>query len=110
MTTGTCRYKKLKLQYIYLHLNPTQSASHTSPEPFWTKCGFDRVDELLEIAPLSESDQENPILRHQHAFKIAAQTEVMAGLTELRDLQALSPRNGQNSDTDEGLDAYSRAH
>jgi hypothetical protein len=68
------------------------------------------VDELLEIASLSETEQANPILRHQHAFKIAAQTEMLAGLTELRDLQALSPRDGQSSDTDEGLDAYSRAH
>jgi hypothetical protein len=102
--------KKLKSQYIYLHLNPTQSVSHTSPEPFWTKRGFDLVDELLEIASLSKTEQANPILRHHHAFKIAAHTEVMAGLTELRDLQAVSPRDGQSSDTDEGLDAYSRAH
>jgi hypothetical protein len=65
---------------------------------------------LLEIAPLSETNQENLIRRHQPAFKIAAQTEVMAGLTELRDLQALSPRDGQSSDTDKGMDAYSRAH
>jgi hypothetical protein len=65
---------------------------------------------LLEIAPLSETDQENPIRRHQHAFKIAAQTEVMAGLTEMRDLQVLSPRDGQSSDTNEGMDAYSCAH
>jgi hypothetical protein len=34
----------------------------------------------------------------------------MAGLTELRDLQALSPRDGQSSDLDEGMAAYSRAH
>jgi hypothetical protein len=110
METGTCRYKKLKSQYIYLHLNPTQLASHTSPEPFWTKCGFDLVDESLEIAPLSETDQENPIRRHQHAYKIEAQTEVMAGLTEFRDLQALSSRDGPSSDLDEGMDAYSHAH
>jgi hypothetical protein len=110
METGTCRYKKLKLQYMYLHFNHTSSASHTSPEPFWTKCGFAQVDELLEIAPLSETDQENPIRRHQRAFKTEAQTEVMTGLTELRDLQSLSPRDGQSSDLDEGMVNYSLAH
>jgi hypothetical protein len=110
METGTYCYKKLKLQYIYLQLKPSQTASHTSPEPFWTNYGFDLVDELLQTTPLSETDQENPIRRHQHAFKTEAQTEVMAGLTELRDLQALSPRDGQSSDLDEGMDAYSRAH
>jgi hypothetical protein len=110
METGTCRYKKLKSQYMYLHLNPTVSASHTSPEPFWTKCGFAQVDELLEIAPLSETDQKIQIRRHQHAFKNDEQTEVMASVKELRDLQSMSPRDGQSSDLDEGMDAYSRAH
>jgi hypothetical protein len=110
MEMGTCCYKKLKSQYIYLPINPTPSAFHTSPEPFWTKCGFALVDELLEIAPFSETDQENPIQRHQHAFKNKAQTEVMAGLTELRNLQSLSPRDVQSSDLDEWMDAYSGVH
>jgi hypothetical protein len=35
---------------------------------------------------------------------------VLAGLQSLRELQALSPRDGKSSDTDEGLVVYYRAH
>jgi hypothetical protein len=35
---------------------------------------------------------------------------VLAGLQSLRELQSLSPRDGQSSDTDEGLVVYYRAH
>jgi hypothetical protein len=52
MEQGTCRYKKLKSPYIYLHVNPTASPTHISPAPFWTKHGFAPVDETLVIPPL----------------------------------------------------------
>jgi hypothetical protein len=53
MEQGTCRYKKLKSPYMYLHLNPTSSPTHISLKPFWTKNGFAHVDETLVIPPLT---------------------------------------------------------
>jgi hypothetical protein len=111
MELATCHYKKFKSQYIYLHLNPIQSPTHISPQPFWTKCGFDPVDETLVIAPITPTEDKNPVLRNQHALKTTVlQAEVLAGLKELRVLQSYSRRDGKSSDTDEELAAYSRAH
>jgi hypothetical protein len=54
MEQGTCWYKKLKSPYTCLHLNPTSSPTHISPEPCWTKHGFvAHVDETLVIPPLT---------------------------------------------------------
>jgi hypothetical protein len=72
MELGTCHYKNLKSQYIYLHLNPTQSPTHISPQPFWTKRGFDKVDETLVIAPLTPTAADNLRMRNQHALKTTA--------------------------------------
>jgi hypothetical protein len=110
MEQGTCRYKKLKSPYMYLHLNPTSSPTHISPTPFWTKHGFAHVDETLVIPPLTPLEAVNPTMQSQHALTTTVHAEVLAGLQSLRELQSLSPRDGQSSDTDEGLVVYYRAH
>jgi hypothetical protein len=107
MERGTCHYKKLKSQYIYLHLNPTESPTNTSPQPFWTKRGFEKVDAKLVIAPLTSTEANDPRMSNLHALKTRIQAEVLAAL---RDLKKLSPRDGKSSDTDQGLVAYYRAH
>jgi hypothetical protein len=33
MELATCRYKKIKSSFIYLHVNPNESATNTSPAP-----------------------------------------------------------------------------
>jgi hypothetical protein len=110
MELATCHYKKIKSMYIYLHVNPTESATNTSSQPFWTKRGFDPVDETLVIVPLTATEDKNPLLIHRHTFKTTAQTEVLAGLKELREHLIVSPNDGKKSDTDKGMVTYSRAH
>jgi hypothetical protein len=110
MELATCRYKKIKPQYIYLHLNPTESATNSSPQPFWTKRGFDPVNKTLVIAPLTSTEDKNPLLIHRHNLKTTAQAEVLAGLKELREHLIISPQDGKSSDMDERMVTYSRAH
>jgi hypothetical protein len=110
MEQGTCRYKKLKSPYIYLHVNPTESPTHISPAPFWTQHGFAPVDETLVIPPLPPLEAANPSLRSQHALTTTVHVTVLASLQSLRELQALSPWDGESSDTDEGIVVYYRAH
>jgi hypothetical protein len=85
MELATCCYKKIKSPYIYLHVNPNESATNTSPQPFWTKRGFAPVDETLVITPLTATEDKNPILIQRHALKTMAQAEVLTGLEELRE-------------------------
>jgi hypothetical protein len=67
MERGTCHYKKLKSQYIYLHLNPTKLPTNTSPQPFWAKRGFEKVDAKLVIAPFTSTEAAEPRTSNLHA-------------------------------------------
>jgi hypothetical protein len=96
---ATLRYKKIKSKYIYLHVNPTESASNTSPQPFWTKRGFDPVDKTLVIAPLTATKDEDPLLINQHEVKTLAQAEVLTGLKELREHLIINPNDGNKTIT-----------
>jgi hypothetical protein len=69
MEGATCRYKKIKSSFIYLHVNPDESKTNTSPHPFWTKHGFDPVNETLVITPLAVTKDANPVLSNQQALK-----------------------------------------
>jgi hypothetical protein len=93
---ATCRYKKLTSQHIYLHLNPTELSTKTSQQTFWTKHGFDPVNETLVITPLTATEDKDPVLRNQHALKTTAQAEVLAGLNELREHLEISPQDGKS--------------
>jgi hypothetical protein len=110
MEPATCRYKKIKSRYIYLHVNPIETANNTSPHPFWTKRGFGPVNETLVIAPLTATEDKIPLLIHRHTFKTTAQAEVPVGLKELREHLILHPNDGKSSHTNAGLVIYSRAH
>jgi hypothetical protein len=68
------------------------------------------VDETLVIAPLTATEDINPVLRNQHTLKTTAQAEVLAGHKELREHLIINPNDGKSSDTDEGLVTYSRSH
>jgi hypothetical protein len=118
MEGATCRYKKIKSRYMYLHVNPNESATDTSPHPFWTKHGFDPVNETLVITPLAVTDDANPVLRNQQALKdlsqtdkeILAQAEILAGVKELRAHFIIHPQDGLKTDNDKGMVIYSRMH
>jgi hypothetical protein len=110
MELGTCRYRKIKSSFIYLHVNPNESATNTSPHPFWTKRGFDPVNETLVITPLTATDDANPVLRNQQAVKTTAQAEVLAGVKELCAHFIIHPQDGKQTDDDEGMVIYSRRH
>jgi hypothetical protein len=118
MELATCCYKKIKSPYIYLHVNPNESATNTSPHPFWTKCGFDTVNETLVITPLTATEDANPLLRNQQALntlaqaevKTLAQAEVLAGLKELHEHFLINPKDEKKTDNDKGMVIYSRRH
>jgi hypothetical protein len=110
MEGATCRYKKIKSSYIYLHVNPYESATNTSPHPFWTKRGFDPGNETLVMTPLTATEDANPVMRNQHALKTTAQAEILAGLTELRAHFIIHPQDGKQTDNDKGMVIYSRRH
>jgi hypothetical protein len=90
---ATCRYKKIKSPYTYLHVNPNESATNPSPHPFWTKRGFDPVNKTHVITPLTATEDDNPLLRDQHASKTLAQAEVLTGLKELREHFIINPKD-----------------
>jgi hypothetical protein len=118
MELATCRYRKIKSPYIYLHINPNESATNTSPQPFWTERGFDPVNETLVITPLTATEDANPILRNQQALNALAQAgvktleqaEVLAGLKELREHFSINPKDGLQTDNDKGMVIYCRRH
>jgi hypothetical protein len=110
MELGTFRYRKIKSSFIYLHVNPNESKTSTSPHPFWTKRGFDPVNETLVITPLTATDDANPVLRNQQALKTMAQAEVLAGVSELHAHFIIHPQDGKQTDNDKGMVIYSRRH
>jgi hypothetical protein len=110
MELGTCRYRKIKSSFIYLHVNPNESKTNTSPHPFWTKRGFHPVSETLVITPLTATEDANPVLKNQQAVKTTAQAEVLAGVEELRAHFIIHPQDGKQTDNDKGMVLYSRRH
>jgi hypothetical protein len=110
MELATCRYRKIKSPYIYLHVNPNESATNTSPQSFWTKRGFDPVSETLVITPLTATEDVNPPLIHRHTLKTLAQAEVLTGLKELRGHFIVNPKDEKKPENDEGMVIYSQRH
>jgi hypothetical protein len=99
MELATCRYKKIKSPYIYLHVNPNESATNTSPQPFWTKRGFDPVNKTLVITPLTATEDKTPLLIQQNALKTTAQAELLTDLDELREHFMINPKDEKNQIT-----------
>jgi hypothetical protein len=93
------------------HVNLNESATNTSPHPFWTKCSFDPVNETLVVTPLTATEDANPLLRKQQALNALAQaevktleqTEVLAGDKEYRDHFSINPKDGLKTDNDKGM-------
>jgi hypothetical protein len=96
---ATCRYKKLKSPYMYLHLNPTASPTHISPAPFWTKYDFALVEETLVIPPLTPLEAANPTIRAQHALTTTVHAALQGGQVRLAN------RHGGPTNIHHGFDA-----
>jgi hypothetical protein len=108
MELGTCGYRKIKSTYIYLHVNPNESATNTSPHLFWTKRGFDPVNATLVVTPLTATEDATALA--QAEVKTLEQAEVLAGVKELRAHFEIHPQDGKQTDNDKGMVIYSRRH